>query len=113
MLCISNSSLRGTNWELSFHIATDASDISIGVVLGQLEDRKPYAIYYISKNLTLAELNYKVTEKKFLVVVDAINKFRHYITRYQVFVYTDHFAIHFLMNKTITNGRITHWLLFL
>jgi len=53
----------------------DAFDISIGVVLGQLEDRKPYVIYYIRKNLTLAELNYTVTEKEFLTVVYAINKF--------------------------------------
>lgn len=67
--------LRGPNWELLFHITMDAFDISIGVVLGQLEDRKPYVIYYIRKNLTLAELNYTVTEKEFLTVVYAINKF--------------------------------------
>jgi len=46
-----------------------------------------------------------------LVVVHAVNKFRHYITCYQVFIHTDHLAIKYLMNKTITNGRITRWLL--
>jgi hypothetical protein len=51
-----------------------------------------------------AELNYTVTEKEFLEVVHAINKFRHYITCYEVFVHTDHSAIRFLMNKPITNG---------
>ena len=51
------------NWELPFHISSDALDTSIGIVIGQEEDRKPYAIYYISKNLTLAELNYIVIEK--------------------------------------------------
>jgi hypothetical protein len=56
--------LRGPNWKLPFHISTDASDISIGVVLGQEEDKKPYAIYFIRKNLTPAELNYTVTEKR-------------------------------------------------
>jgi hypothetical protein len=43
----------------------------------------------------------------------AINKFRHYITCYEVFIHTDHSAILFLMKKPITNGRITWWLLLL
>lgn len=43
----------------------------------------------------------------------AINNFKYYITGYQLFVHTNHTAIHFLMNKPITNGRITHWLLLL
>jgi len=51
--------LRGQNWSLSFHIATYASNTVVGAMWGQLEDRKPYGIYYISKNLSLDELNYK------------------------------------------------------
>jgi hypothetical protein len=70
-----------------------------------------YAIYFISKNVTPAELNYTVTKKEMLVVVHAVNKFRHYITGYEVFIHTDHSAIKYLMNKPITNGRITRWLL--
>jgi hypothetical protein len=64
--------VREPNWSLPFHISTDASDTTIGVVLGQKEDNQPYEIYFISKNLTLAKLNCMVTEKKFLVVVHAI-----------------------------------------
>ena len=78
--------LRGTNWTLPFHISTDASETAIGGVLGHKEDQQSYAIYFISKNLSHAELNYTVTEKEFLVVVHAINKFCHYITCYEVFV---------------------------
>lgn len=55
--------LRDPDWSLPFHISTDASDTTIGAVLGQHEEKKPYAIYFISKNLSLAELNYIVTEK--------------------------------------------------
>ena len=72
--------LRGLQWELPFHISSNASDTAIGAILGQAENKKPYVIYFISKNLTPAELNYTVTEKEFLVVVHAINKFHHYIT---------------------------------
>ena len=46
-------------------------------------------------------------------VVYSINKFCHYITGYEVVFHTDHSAIRFLMNKPITNGRVTHWLLLL
>ena len=53
-----------------------------------------------------------MTEKEFLAVVHAINKFRHYITGYDFSVHTDHSAIKFLMNKPITSGRITRWILF-
>jgi hypothetical protein len=105
--------LRGPNWSLPFHISTDASDTALGVVLGQKDNLITHAIYFISKNLTPTEYNYTVTEKEFLVVVYSINKFRHYITGYKFFIHTDHFAIIFLINKPITNGRITRWLLLL
>ena len=42
-----------------------------------------------------------------------INKFHHYITGYEFFVHMNHSAIIFLMNKPITNGRVTQWLLLL
>jgi hypothetical protein len=67
--------LRGPNWKLPFHISLDASDVVIGDVLRQEEDNKPYASYFISKNITPTELNYTVTEKEFLAVIHAINKF--------------------------------------
>jgi hypothetical protein len=38
-------------------------DTSLGAVLGQKEEQRPYAIYYVNKNLTLAEKNDTVTEK--------------------------------------------------
>ena len=53
----------GPNWALPFHIFSNASDTPIRVVLGQHEDHNLYSIYYISKNMALDELNYKVTEK--------------------------------------------------
>jgi hypothetical protein len=37
--------LRGTNWSLPFHIYTDASDTTLGAVLGKRENQIPYAIY--------------------------------------------------------------------
>jgi hypothetical protein len=88
--------LRGPNWSLPFHISMDASDTTLGDVLGKKENQSYYAIYFVSKNLTPTELNYTITKKEFLAVVHAINKFRHYITGYEVFIHTDHSSIHLL-----------------
>jgi len=61
--------LRAPDWKLAFHISPYASHRIVGVVLGQQEDKNPYAIYYVIKNLTPAELNYTVIEKEILVVI--------------------------------------------
>ena len=58
-------------------------------------------------------MNYIVTEKEFLAVIFAINKFRHYITGYEVFVHTDHSMIKYLMKKPLKSDRVTRWLLLL
>ena len=60
---------------LPFHIHTDSSQTVVVVVLGQQVGKTPYAIYYVSKNLIPAELNYMVIEKEFLAVIYAVNKF--------------------------------------
>eukprot|EP00253_Pinus_taeda_P020193 PITA_20193 len=105
--------LRGPNWALPFHIHTNASNKAIGAALGQIDENLPYAIYFISKNLSKAELNYTVTEKELLAVMHSLNKFRHYIIGYQIFVHTDHATIRYLMNKPDVNARIIRWLLLL
>ena len=74
--------LQGPNWTLPFHIHTNALDHAIGAVLGQKMDFVEHAIYYISKYLQGAEYNYTVTEKELLLVIYALNKFRHYVIGY-------------------------------
>eukprot|EP00253_Pinus_taeda_P021580 PITA_21580 len=105
--------LRGPNWALPVLISCDGSDTTIGAILGQKENHLPYAIYFISKNMTLAELNYIVSEKEFLAVIYAVNKFQHYITSYSTFVHIDQSAIKYLMKKSVINPQVTRWLLLL
>ena len=50
-------------------------------------------------------------EKELLTMVHAINKFRHYIIRYLVYVHIDHFMIRYLMNKFVVNARVIRWIL--
>jgi hypothetical protein len=76
------------DWHLPFEIMCDASDYAIGVVLGQFEDKKQYAISYASKILTGPQLNYGTMEKELLTVVFATEKFRSYLIGAKVIVYT-------------------------
>jgi hypothetical protein len=77
----------------------DASDYTVGAVLGQTKDRKHNTITYASKTLTGAQLNYATTEKELLAVVFAIDKFWSYLVGAKVIVFTDHAALKYLLTK--------------
>lgn len=76
-------------WSLPFEIMCDASDYAVGAVLGQRVDKVPHAIYYASKTLSDAQLNYTTTEKEMLAVVFALDKFQSYLLRSKIIVYSD------------------------
>ena len=50
--------VRAPNWQLPFEVMCDASDLTIGAVIGQREEWKPYVVYYASKKLNEAQRNY-------------------------------------------------------
>jgi len=56
-------------------------------------------IYYSSKTLNDAQLNYTTTEKKFLVVIFALEKFCPYLLESKTTIFTDHYALRYLMTK--------------
>ena len=59
------------DWSLLFELMCDASDYVIGAVLGQRKNKQPHVIYYASRTLNDAQLNYSTTEKELLAVVFA------------------------------------------
>ena len=87
------------DWDLPFELMCDASDHALGAVLGQRKSKALHVIYYASRTLTDAQLNYATTEKEFLAVVFAFDKFRSYLIDSKVIVYTDHSAIKYLLAK--------------
>ena len=87
------------DWTLPFEIMYDASDFAVGVVLGQRVDNKLNVIHYASKTLDAAQKNYATTEKEFLAVVFACDKFRPYIVDSKVTIHTDHAAIKYQIGR--------------
>ena len=70
-------------------------------------------IYYASKTLSDAQLNYTTTEKELLAVVFALEKFCSYLLGSKVLVYSDHAALKYLLSKKDTKPRLIRWILLL
>jgi hypothetical protein len=105
--------MQAPDWSLPFELMCDASDFMIGVVLGQRKDKKPHVIYYASKTLNDAQLNYTTTEKELLAVVFALDKFRSYLVGSLVIVFTDHAALKYLLTKQDAKPCLIRWILLL
>ena len=56
--------MRPPDWSLPFELMCDASDYAVGAVLGQRVDKIPHAIYYASRTLNDAQINYSTTKKR-------------------------------------------------
>ena len=103
---ISSPVIVSPDWELPFTLMCNASDFAIGVVLGQRKGKIFHVIYYASKVLTEAQVNYATTEKELLVVVYAFEKFWSYLIRSKVIVYTDHSTLRYLFAKKEAKLRL-------
>ncbi|KAL5562245.1 hypothetical protein UlMin_031992 [Ulmus minor] len=101
------------DWAAPFELMCDASDVAVGAILGQKRNRVFHSIYYASKTLQGAQLNYTVTKKELLAVVFAFDKFCSYLVGTKVIVYTDHSAIKYLVEKKDAKPRLIQWVLLL
>ena len=102
-----------SDWSFPFELMCDASDFAIGAVLGQKREKIFQVIYYASRTLNDAQLNYATTEKELLAIVFAFDKFRPYLIGNKVVVHTDHSAIKYLMTKKDAKPRLIWWVLLL
>ena len=102
-----------SDWSFPFELMCDASDYAIGAVLGQKREKIFQVIYYASRTLNDAQLNYATTEKELLAIVFAFDKFRPYLIGNKVVVHTDHSAIKYLMTKKDAKPRLIRWVLLL
>jgi hypothetical protein len=105
--------IQPPDWSQPFEIICEASDYAVGAVLGQRKEGRVHAVYYASKTLSGAQLNYATTEKELLAVVFAFEKLRSYIVNSKVIVYTDHAAIKYLLAKKEAKPRLIRWILLL
>ncbi|GJZ06279.1 reverse transcriptase domain-containing protein [Tanacetum coccineum] len=105
--------LIAPDWDLTFELMCDASDLAIGTVLGQRHEKHFKPIHYASKTMNEAESHYTTTEKEMLVVVYAFKKLRSYLILNKSIVYTNHSALKYLFAKKDFKARFLRWVLLL
>ncbi|KAF3650371.1 putative protein-like [Capsicum annuum] len=88
------------DYNKTFTIKTDARNQGIGAILTQ--ENRPLAYY--SKALAPKHKGKSVYEKKYMVVLAAINKWRHYVQGNYFIIKTDHFSLKYLIEQKITTA---------
>ena len=101
------------NFSEPFILYTDASDVAVGGVLGQVQDGAERVIAYWSRQLKPAERKYSTIEREILAAVSAIKDFYPYLYRHPFTLMTDHNPLTSLKNLKDFGGRLTRWSLFL
>ncbi|GKA05907.1 reverse transcriptase domain-containing protein [Tanacetum coccineum] len=99
--------------EPKLKLMCDASDFTVGAVLGQKDGKHFHPIYFSSKTLNAAQQKYTVTKKELIVVVFAFDKFRPYLILSKTIVYTDYSTLRHLFKKQDANPRLIRWILLL
>jgi hypothetical protein len=100
------------DWSKEFNFHVDASSIALGAVLVDPGARDiDHLIAFARKNLSTSEMNYITTEREGLAMVYALQNFRHYLLEGHFRMFTDHYALKYLVKKPVLGGRICRWLL--
>lgn len=119
---ISSNAMEGTDPEVQYHLATDASKWCLEDVLFQLVDASSRTeathsykeniriIMFMSFRLEDAKTRYDTTEREALVVVRCLAEVRWLVTRsrYPTKLYTDHSALESIFTQgSDAHGRIS------
>jgi ribosomal protein L21E len=99
---------------VTFSIATDASDTGIGVCIFQdveYEDRiERRYLAFAARALTKGERNYSPTMRECLTLVFALKKYRYWLLSRKVKIYTDHKALTWLYLSEHPSPMMVRWM---
>jgi len=100
-----------------FRVEADSSDFATGAVLSQQStaDRKWYPVAFYSKSLSSVERNYQIHDKEMLVIICALEEWRHFLegATHSVEIWTDHNNLEYFMTAKKLNRRQACWSLHL
>lgn len=84
--------------------------VALGSVLAQYDDHgKERVIYYLSKKMLDYELKYTAIEKTCLALVWVIEKLKHYVSIYSVWLISCMDPIKYLFEKPALVGKMPRW----
>ena len=94
----------------TFYLYTNASDIALGSILSQLDEQSlDHPIAYYSRTFSKAERNYSVSERECLSVIDSVKHFRHFLHGVHFKVITDHSSLRWLTKIKDPDGCLARW----
>lgn len=85
------------DFQRTFEVETDASDIGIGAVL--MQQGQPIA--FLSKALGESHKHLSIYEKEFLALIMAIERWRQYLQRQEFVIHADHKSLAYLTEQNL------------
>ena len=93
-----------------FVLDTDASDLSIGAELSQIQGGIAKVIGYGSMVLTPPQRKYCTTRKELLAVITFTRRYRHYLLGRRFILRTDHNSLIWLLSFRNIQGQLARWI---
>jgi len=103
--------------EHPYHVEADGSRVTMGAVLSQLspEDDKWHLVAFLSKSLSAVKHNYEIHDTEMLVIVRALEEWRHYLegAQHPIEIWTDHKNLEYFCVTQKLNCHQAQWSLYL
>lgn len=103
--------ITSSNWDLPFELMCNASEFTLGTVLGQRKDNHFHTIAFASKTMNSAQEKYTTTKKELLAMGFALDKFKPCLLLAKVIIFLDHAMLRFLLIDADAKPRLIQWIL--
>ncbi|GBM29687.1 Retrovirus-related Pol polyprotein from transposon 17.6 [Araneus ventricosus] len=102
--------LDAPDYTREFITQTDASDIGIGIVMSQRDEKnEEHPVLYLNKKFMDAQRKYGTTEKECAAIIYAIKKLKYYFDGQNFTIETDQNPLVWLKSNAGTNPRLMRW----
>jgi len=97
--------------EGQFKIEADVLDYASGAVLSQYQMGSWHPIRFYSKGFSSAERNYKIYDKEMLVIIRALDEWRHLVqgSKDKIEIWTDYKNLEYFLSAQRLNRRQARW----
>ena len=100
------SLMHPPNYQNNYFLYIVAAEMTISMVLFQVENGIEHSIYYLSRNLNDTEVKYSYIEKIALASIQVFERFRHYILFWKIIVISDCNPMNYILSRQLLGESI-------